>query len=162
MKLFKKFASLCLALTFCVSLGAIASCGKTSAPDDNSAPTTSDSIVNSETSVVPEVSEDAETSVAPETSEEDEPAIPTVYTVIVLDASGAPVSGANVQFCSVDASGNLGVCYMPVATDANGICVYNPINFPGEGIYEIHVLNGTVNGAVRTEATFGTYTITLS
>ena len=40
------------------------------------------------------------------------------YTVIVVDANGAPVEGKMVQICD---EGN---CYNPVVTDANGKAVY--------------------------------------
>ena len=133
MKLFKKLAGLCLALTFCAGLCAVASCGGSKDKGDDSTPTTSE-----------------------------QPGVVTNYTVIVLNADGTPAADARVQFCKVESDGTLGACYSPVTTDANGMCAYAPMGFPGEGLYEIHVIGAELASVVRTEATFGVYTVTLA
>lgn len=133
MKLFKKLAGLCLALTFCAGLCAVASCGGSKDKGDDSTPTTSE-----------------------------QPGVVTNYTVIVLNADGTPAADAKVQFCKVESDGTLGACYSPVSTDANGMCAYAPMGFPGEGLYEIHVIGAELASVVRTEATFGVYTVTLA
>ena len=133
MKLFKKLAGLCLALTFCAGLCAVASCGGSKDKGDDSTPTTSE-----------------------------QPGVVTNYTVIVLNADGTPAADARVQFCKVESDGTLGACYSPVSTDANGMCAYAPMGFPGEGLYEIHVIGAELASVVRTEATFGVYTVTLA
>lgn len=149
MKLFKKLAGLCLALTFCAGLCAVASCGGSS-KDDDSTPVTSEEVGGSENG----------------TSEA--PGVYSNYTVIVLNADGTPATDVRVQFCYVQEDGTLGGCLSPVAVDSNGICEYNPMGFPGVGVYEIHVLpvgSSTplaVQADVRTEAAFGTYTVTLA
>ena len=133
MKLFKKLAGLCLALTFCAGLCAVASCGGSKDKGNDSTPTTSE-----------------------------QPGEATSYTVIVLNADGTPAADARVQFCKVESDGTLGACYSPVSTDANGMCAYAPMGFPGEGLYEIHVIGAELASVVRTEATFGVYTVTLA
>lgn len=134
MKLFKKLAGLCLALTFCAGLCAVASCGGSKDKGDDSTPTTSE-----------------------------QPGEATSYTVIVLNADGTPAADARVQFCKVELDGTLGACYSPVTTDANGMCEYKDVmGFPGEGVYEIHVIGKTLKDVVRTEAAFGAYTVTLA
>ena len=135
MKLFKKLAGLCLALTFCAGLCAVASCGgsKDKDTDKDSTPVTSE-----------------------------QPGEATCYTITVLNADGTPAADASVQFCKVESDGSLGACYSPVSTDANGMCAYAPMGFPGEGVYEIHVIGKTLKDVVRTEATFGAYTVTLA
>ena len=69
------------------------------------------------------------------------------YTVTVLDASGAPVADANVQFCVGDE------CKLPVPTDADGIAILelekadytikvNGVEVPysfDEGIFELTI-----------------------
>ncbi len=140
MKLFKKLAGLCLALTFCAGLCAVASCGgKDKDTDKDSTPVTSE-----------------------------QPGEATCYTVTVLNADGTPATDVRVQFCIVEANGSLGGCLMSVPVDANGVCEYLPMGFPGARVYEIHVLNADESAAfeltdvVRTEATFGAYTVTLA
>lgn len=133
MKLFKKLAGLCLALTFCAGLCAVASCGGSKDKGNDSTPTTSE-----------------------------QPGEATSYTVIVLNADGTPAADARVQFCKVESDGTLGACYSPVSTDANGMCAYAPMGFPGEGLYEIHVIGAELASVVRTEAAFGVYTVTLA
>lgn len=133
MKLFKKLAGLCLALTFCAGLCAVASCGGSKDKGNDSTPTTSE-----------------------------QPGVVTNYTVIVLNADGTPAADARVQFCKVESDGTLGACYSPVSTDANGMCAYAPMGFPGEGLYEIHVIGAELASVVRTEAAFGVYTVTLA
>ncbi|MBE7101084.1 MAG: hypothetical protein E7364_05680 [Clostridiales bacterium] len=136
MKLFKKLAGLCLALTFCAGLCAVASCGgsKDKDTDKDSTPVTSE-----------------------------QPGEATCYTVTVLNADGTPAADARVQFCKVESDGTLGACYSPVTTDANGMCEYKDVmGFPGEGVYEIHVIGKTLKDVVRTEAAFGEYTVTLA
>lgn len=133
MKLFKKLAGLCLALTFCAGLCAVASCGGSKDKGDDSAPVTSE-----------------------------QPGEATSYTVTVLNADGTPATGVKVQFCVVKDDGTLDGCYGAVSVDENGVCEYNPMGFPGEGVYEIHVINKELKDVVRTEAAFGAYTVTLA
>lgn len=140
MKLFKKLAGLCLALTFCAGLCAVASCGgsKDKDTDNDSTPVTSE-----------------------------QPGEATCYTVIVLNADGTPATGVKVKFCAVNEDGSLGLCYNPVTVDENGVCEYNPMGFPGVGIYEIGVTNSSnqilnLVDHVITEAAFGAYTVTLA
>lgn len=135
MKLFKKLAGLCLALTFCASLCAVASCGgsKDKDTDKDSTPVTSE-----------------------------QPGETTCYTVTVLNADGTPATGVKVQFCIIE-NGETQACYGAVSTDENGICEYKDVmGFPGEGVYEIHVIGKTLKDVVKTEATFGSYTVTLA
>ena len=143
MKLFKKLAGLCLALTFCAGLCAVASCGgsKDKDTDKDSTPVTSE---NGETS------EDVGGSEA------------TCYTVTVLNADGTPATDVKVQFCIIE-NDETQACYGAVSTDENGICEYKDVmGFPGEGVYEIHVIGKTLKDVVKTEATFGAYTVTLA
>ena len=134
MKLFKKLAGLCLALTFCAGLCAVASCGgsKDKDTDNDSTPVTSE-----------------------------QPGVVSNYTVIVLNADGTPATDVKVQFCIIE-NGETQACYGAVSTDANGMCAYAPMGFPGEGVYEIHVIGKTLKDVVKTEATFGSYTVTLA
>lgn len=133
MKLFKKLAGLCLALTFCAGLCAVASCGGSKDKNNDSAPVTSE-----------------------------QPGVVSNYTVIVLNADGTPATGVKVQFCIIE-NGETQACYGAVSTDENGICEYKDVmGFPGEGVYEIHVIGKTLKDVVKTEATFGAYTVTLA
>ena len=86
----------------------------------------------------------------------------TAYEFTVLNADGTPAKDVKVQLCVL---GNAAACYMPVATDANGKVTYNPMGFPGEGEYEIHLfdlsMNAlTVDGPVSTPTVFGEITLT--
>lgn len=54
----------------------------------------------------------------PETQPETKPAT-EVYTIKVVDETGAPVAGVTVQMCIENGS-----CLLPVKTDANGIATY--------------------------------------
>ena len=84
-----------------------------------------------------------------------------VYVITVLDASGAPVAGAQVQLCAYvnGVSGELGMCYAPMATDANGQVSYNKT--PSAAIYEIHVINQELDQIYTTPATYGEVTVKL-
>ena len=87
----------------------------------------------------------------------------TAYEFTVLNADGTPAKDINVQLCVL---GNAAACFMPVATDANGKVTYNPMGFPGEGEYEIHLFDLSMNalaftGPVSTPTVFGEITLTL-
>ena len=88
----------------------------------------------------------------------------TAYEFIVLNADGTPAKNVSVQLCTL---GNEPACYMPITTDANGKVTYNPIGFPGEGEYEIHLLNQDLsaslefNGPVTTPTISSKITLTL-
>jgi hypothetical protein len=85
------------------------------------------------------------------------------YTFIVLNADGTPAQGVNVQLCVL---GNAAACYMPIATDASGKVIYNPMGFPGAGEYEIHLFDLNMSaleftGPVSTPTVYGEITLTL-
>lgn len=78
------------------------------------------------------------------------------YRVIVVDESGAPVKGVNVQFCSSS------ICYTG-ETDAQGIASFPDV---GEGAYTVHIVKapeGFAKDSTEYEApsTYGDITITL-
>lgn len=86
------------------------------------------------------------------------------YEFTVRNADGSAAANVNVQLCVL---GNAAACYMPMATDANGKVVYNPIGFPGKGEYEIHLLSQDLStsleftGPVTTPTVYGEITLTL-
>ena len=85
------------------------------------------------------------------------------YIFTVLNADGTAAVGVNVQLCAL---GNASVCYMPVATDANGKANYAPMGFPGAGEYEIHLLDEynhplEFDGPVSTPTIYSEITLTL-
>ena len=93
----------------------------------------------------------------------------TAYEFTVRNADDTPAAGVFVQLCQIvnAETGELGACYDPVATDANGKVVYNPNNFPGESIYEIHLLDASYaplsfTGEKKTPATYAKITLTLN
>lgn len=140
MKLFKKLATLSMALLLACGMSALAAC-----EGDG------DSVTDSTPASV--------------TSEEQKEY--TCYEFVVLDANGNKVGdGYQVQLCIVDANGELGSCLQPIAV-VNGVCVYNAANITAPAIYEAHVLDAAfatveTTEAVRTSAdAFGEYTLTL-
>lgn len=147
MKLLKKLAIFISAIALCI--GASACMGGDNASSSASA---ANSSVESSLSV--------ESSAAVESSQET-PA--TVYTFIILNSDGTPATNVQVQLCVL---GNSAACYMPISADANGVVEYNPAGFPGEGEYEIHLLDANYaplefNGPVSTPTIYSTITLTL-
>ena len=142
MKIFKKLATLTMALLFACGLGVFAGCdnsGETSTPDS-----TPSSVTSEETKSY------------------------TCYEFAVLNADGTKVGeGYQVQLCIVNENGELGSCLQPIAV-VNGICVYNAASITAPAIYEAHVLDASYNTVetketVRTSAdAFGLYEITLA
>ena len=148
MKIFKKLATLSMALTFVLGLGALTACN---GDDSSSAPASSS----------------ASASVSSEENKNY-----TCYEFIVLDKDGNKVGdGYNVQLCMVNANGSLGSCLMPIAV-VNGVCEYTFIKTPG--IYEVHIVTGSqdegysdegisLKEVVKTSAdAFGEYTVQLA
>lgn len=140
MKLFKKLATLSMALLLVCGMSAFAACNGGS-----------DSIADS-----------TPASVASEEQKEY-----TCYEFVVLDANGNKVDdGYQVQLCIVKEDGTVGSCLMPIAV-VNGVCVYNEASITAPAIYEAHVLNASyapqeTKEVVRTSAdAFGEYTLTL-
>ena len=140
MKIFKKLATLTMALMFACGLGAFAACD------------------NGGESVTPD------TSITSEESKNH-----TSYQFVVLNADGTKVADESyyVQLCNVNEDGKLGTCLSPIAVE-NGVCVYEHALITAPGIYEAHVLDADANPVelqetVRTSAdAFGEYSITLA
>lgn len=134
MKIFKKIAALCMAISLCVGVGALAtSCGG----GDNDA---SSSQQQNET---------------------------TGYLFKVVNADGSAASDVYVQLCD----GVSGICYGNVAVDETGSVLYNSTtakDFPGAGVYDIHVLGGEFmddfpfDGPTATPEAYSTETIVLT
>ena len=83
------------------------------------------------------------------------------YTVTVVDESGNPVTGVDVQLCEVEEDGSLGLCLMAVPVDENGVAVITR-GVKEDVIYHIQIngLNdGLTYGDVYTTA--GTYSYTV-
>lgn len=154
MKLLKKLAIFISAIALCI--GASACMGGDNASSSSSV--ASNSVVSSE----------AESSVASssveESSVESSAELPaTAYTFIVLNADGTPAANVQVQLCML---GNSAACFMPMPTNENGIVEYTAMGFPGEGEYEIHLLDASYaplefNGPVSTPTVYSTITLTL-
>lgn len=117
MKLFKKLAALCMAISLCACVGVFAaSCGGAGGNSEQSS------------------------------SEQQQTA--TGYLFKVVNADGTPAASTYaVQLCK-----GLELCYTPAFLDAKGEAVYNStavIGFPGEGVYDIHVLGGDFMDSVE-------------
>ena len=67
---------------------------------------------------------------------EDDKGNATAYTFQILDANGNGAEGYSIQLCA-----KTGTCYAPAKADASGNVTYNAAGFPGEGVYDIHVLD---------------------
>lgn len=96
------------------------------------------------------------------------------YKFTVLDENGNGVKGAKVQLC---VPGEGGMCFTPVETDENGVAFFEETEYFTAQILEIHLqeyastgrvkINGEDskytfdNTAMKTEATFGEYTLQL-
>ena len=142
MKVFKKLATLSLAVLMAFGVSAFAGCGG----DDSS--------VNSETN---STASDAKTY--------------TCYEFVVVNADGTKVGdGYQVQVCKVNEDGTVGSCLRPLTVE-NGVCVYNIANITEPGVYEAHLLYVTeedsvtveLKETVRTSAdAFGEYTLTIA
>lgn len=96
------------------------------------------------------------------------------YKFTVLDENGNGVKGAKVQLC---VPGEGGMCFIPVETDENGVAFFEETEDFTAQVLEIHLqeyastgrvkINGADskytfdNTAMKTEATFGEYTLQL-
>ena len=109
MKTITKLATLCMALF--LSFGIMSACG------GNTSTESSSPAVSSEAS-----SESSSTA----------DATATAYSIQLVDANGAPLSGYAIQLCKGTAA-----CYAPCLTDANGMVSYNKA--PAPDAYDIHV-----------------------
>lgn len=141
MKVFQKLAGLCLGLTLCFGLCALAACEKESTESSSSTPP-----VESSSPV-----EDNETVEA--------------YVFTVLDKDGNPVKDYRVLLCL---SGDSGVCLAPVSTDEDGKAIVDPTQYGQQAaVYDIHVMSATstdhleFEGESQTAATYGEYTLKL-
>lgn len=91
----------------------------------------------------------------------------TAYEFTLVYENGDPATDISVQLCTIDeTTGELGMCYMPVAADANGKLTYNPNGFPGAGVYEIHLLDSAMQavefeGETLTKAEYAAFTLTI-
>ena len=86
----------------------------------------------------------------------------TAYTFQIVDANGNGAEGYAVQLCAKS-----GTCYNFVIADASGNVTYTPDGFPGEGVYDIHVLDAakkqvTFDGEQETPATYNSNVIVLT
>ncbi|MBQ9713979.1 MAG: hypothetical protein IJV83_01510 [Clostridia bacterium] len=168
MKLFKKIASACLALTLCFGVFSLVACGnedsisssqptssETVSSEESSSAENSEAESSEESSVSEESSstenseaESSEASSSSENSEVDsseEASVADSYKFIIQTAEGAPVAGYYIQLCVVDENLMPGVCYNPymTASDAEGkveLPITNRV-CPEEAVYEIHVMN---------------------
>ena len=150
MKILKKIAALCMAISLCVCVGVFAaSCGgagDSSATQSSEAPQTATGylfkIVDKDGNAV------------------------TSYT---CEVAGETVTNPiQVQLCQ-----GTTMCFMPVALDDNGQAIYNAttaMGFPGAGVYDIHILGGgefgtdnlEFEGATQTPANYSTEYIVLT
>lgn len=90
----------------------------------------------------------------------------TSYKFIVLNADSTPAQNVYVQLCAYTASGELGMCYEPLAVDANGVASGNPSGLTGAGKYQIHLLNSAYeaiefDGVTDTPTEYSEITLTL-
>ena len=91
----------------------------------------------------------------------------TAYEFTLVYENGEPAKDISVQLCTIDkTTGELGMCYMPVAADENGKVTYNPNGFPGAGVYEIHLLDSAMQavefeGETKTTAEYAAFTLTI-
>lgn len=192
MKFFKKIALSCLAFMLCLGMASVAACGSKKKNNDTSSSSaaTSSSTVNSEAGSAENssvastesannnatsgtVNNSAATSNSTEVSNatssgnnEESSGIVTqanAYNFKILKADGTPAVGYNIQLCSTD-----GTCYPPsIVSDANGfVAVTTSRNFPGPGIYEVHVMYSgnqvALATTVRTPAAFSTELIVVT
>ena len=138
MKLFKRLAGACLALTLCCGMAGMAACGDKGGNSGSSN--------SSSGNLAPQAKENA-------------------YNFLVYDADGDAAVGYKVQMCTTDGDA---MCYMPsAATDANGYAyITTGASCPAPAVYEVHVLlfNETsgsdepveLSTVVYTPATFST------
>lgn len=127
MKLFKKFAVTCLALTLCLGMASMVACGDKGNGNGNSQ-TESSSVVDS-----------SENESSSESGSSAVQAQENAYNFLVKNADGSPAVGYKVQLCTTDDSKT---CYMPSAqTDANGfVYITAGPSCPNPAAYEVHVL----------------------
>lgn len=102
---FKRILMLALASVLCLCVLSLVACDNGSGDEQTTAAATD---APEESTQAPAQSSEADTEAATEDGK-------VTYTVKVVDANGAPVEGAAVQFC--DDNG----CRMPVPTNAEGI-----------------------------------------
>ncbi len=150
MKKLKKLAIFCTALMLSLGMSAFAACNNTASSESESSASVESSVPASESE---------------ENSEEAEPT--DCYKFIVVDEAGNPVANIGIQLCTADNT----MCYMPVATNADGICYYgNGIasSVPNqtitdfvEGAYVVHLYDadGYSIDEIVTPATFSEVTV---
>ncbi len=86
------------------------------------------------------------------------------YTVTVVDESGNPVTGVDVQLCEVEEDGTLGLCLIAVTVDENGVAVITR-GVVQDTVYHIQINNledGLTYEDVYTTAGVYSYTVTVS
>lgn len=127
MKIFKKIAALCMAISLCAGVGALTACGGNSGDDSSSVEQSQASgylfkVVNANGEAV---------------------------TTFSYDNDGTTVENPiAIQLCEDE------LCYNPCFVDANGQANYNAATvsgFPGEGVYDIHIIGGGKYGADNLE-----------
>ena len=166
MKVFKKLATLSMALLMVFGVSAFAACDKEDTSTNSSTTESTTSVENSTASESTGNSESTSSVENSSTSENEKTY--TCYEFVVVTADGTKVGeGYSVQLCIVDENGDLGSCLRPVEV-VNGVCVYNISNIAAPGVYEAHVLDEEYNTVelketVRTAPdAFGEYTLTLA
>ena len=145
MKVFKKLATLSMAVLMALGVSAFVACDKGG-----------DGSVTSVESVESVESTTSETKTY------------TCYEFVVVNADGTKVGeGYQVQICALKEDGTIESCLRPIPV-VNGVCVYNDARIKAPGIYEVHVVDEETNPielaeVVRTSAdAFGEYTLTLA
>lgn len=139
MKIFKKLATLSMALTFVLGLGALTACN---GDDSSSAPASSS----------------ASASVSSEENKNY-----TCYEFIVLDKDGNKVGdGYQIYLCTADDTN----CFSPIPV-TNGVCAYNEAKITAPGEFVVHAMKNyqvvELKEAVTTSAdAFGEYTVQLA
>lgn len=163
MKLFKKLAAACLALTFCFSLATLVACGDkdgntVTSSTDSSSPVVEDSSDSADSEISSEVggevsdnssivddSTDSEVSSEVGGEVSDAPvAQANAYNFIIKNADGSAAVGYAVQMCTTDGRG---ICYQPSnatgnVSDENGFIYLEmgSMSCPSPAVYEVHVM----------------------
>ncbi|MBE5746822.1 MAG: hypothetical protein E7352_01455 [Clostridiales bacterium] len=143
MKLFKKLAAACLALTFCFGLATLVACGDkggVTPPVNSSSPVDTNSDSNDESSAPVDTDSDSEGN----DEGSDVVAKENAYNFLIRNADGSAAVGYAVQMCTTDGSG---ICYAPSnaignISDENGF-VYvemGSMSCPNPAVYEVHVM----------------------
>lgn len=130
MKLFKRLAGACLALTLCCGMAGMAACGDKGGNNNSS---TSSSNASS----------DAGSNVGQANA----------YNFEVYTAENEPAVGYYVQMCTTDTPA---ICYQPVAIGADGKVSISQNNAfcPAEAVYEVHILNSEYEPVDTTETVY--------